>query len=326
MSSSNDYLVRRLRLRHLELLVALPEAGTMRGASARLHLSQPAISKMLQELEEGFGSRLFDRSHQGVQVTPFGEPVVHRARVMLNELARAQEEMEAMRAGKAAVLRVGAPSVTSAVPAAIVRLRARFPQVSVRIRDGRVRELIQQLLDGELDCVFGAVTPELLSGDALPLLESEVLLDDELCVLAAASNPLARRRGLRWADLRDAPWAAPPKDTLVRQAFMTAFLNDGLEPPEPGIEAMSSVTIGTVLRMDASLLCAVRMEHAREEVARGSVRRLAVSPAVALPALGLFTRRSAVGPTPVVREFANAIRASGRQATAPARSPRRLSR
>ncbi|TAM53956.1 MAG: LysR family transcriptional regulator, partial [Burkholderiaceae bacterium] len=63
MTGGADYLVRRLRLRHLELLVALAEAGTMRGAAERLHLSQPAISKMLNEIESGFGVRLFDRSH-----------------------------------------------------------------------------------------------------------------------------------------------------------------------------------------------------------------------------------------------------------------------
>jgi DNA-binding transcriptional LysR family regulator len=181
----------------------------------------------------------------------------------------------------------------------------------VQIREGRVRELIQRLLVGELDCVFGAVTPELLASEAMPLLQSEVLLADRLCVLAAASNRLMRRRGLRWSDLRSAPWVVPPKETLVRQAFMSAFLNEGLDPPEPAIEVMSSVTVGTVLRMDASLLCAVRFEHARDEVARGDVRHVAVSPAIALPSFGLFTRRGAVAQPAVLQEFARAIRRAG---------------
>lgn len=312
MTFGNDYLVRRLRLRHLELLVALAETGTVRGTAGRLNLSQPAISKMLNEIEGGFGTRLFDRSHQGVQANAFGVAAVHRARVMLSELARAKGEIEAMRAGASAVLRVGAPSVTAAVPAAIVHLRARMPAASVQIREGRVRELIQRLLDGELDCVFGAITPELLSSDVLPLLQSEVFLADQLCVLAAASNARMRRRGLRWADLQSAQWVAPPKETLVRQAFMTAFLNEGADPPEPVIEAMSSVTVGTVLRMDPSLLCAVRFEHACDEVARGGVRRVLVRPTIPLPGLGLFTRRTAIGQPEVVREFARAIRATGR--------------
>ena len=311
MRAGADYLIRRLRLRHLEMLVALADTGTMRAAAGRLNLSQPAMSKMLGEVEFGFSARLFERSHQGVHANALGTAAIHRARVILSELERASEDIDALRAGATAVLRLGAPSVTAAVPAAIVQLRKRMPAASVQIREGRVQELIERLLDGDLDCVFGAVTPALLSSDVMPHLQSEVLLADRLCVLAGASNAKLRRRGLRWADLRSAAWVAPPKDTLVRQALMTAFLNDGVDPPEPAIEALSSVTIGAVLRLDPSLVCAVRFEHARDEVARGGVRQVVVTPAMPLPSFGLFTRRGAVGQPAVVQEFARAIRLAG---------------
>jgi DNA-binding transcriptional LysR family regulator len=308
MSKGFDYLVRRLRLRHLELLVVLAETGTMRGAAGRLHLSQPAISKMLVEAEEALGAPLFERSRQGVHCTPIGTAAVHRARVVLGELSHAHEEAEAMRNGASAVLRVGTFSVTAAVPAAVVALRRRMPGASVRLHEGRVSELIQRLLDGELDCVFGALTTELLTSELLRHLQSEALVEDRLCVIADATNPMARRRRLRWVDLRGADWVAPPRQTLVRQAFMTAFLNEGVDPPEPVIEAQSSVTVGAVLRLDPGLLGAVRFEHARDEVARGGVLLMPVAPAVPLPPLGLFTRRGAVEQIPVVQEFARALR------------------
>jgi DNA-binding transcriptional LysR family regulator len=308
LSKDFDYLVRRLRLRHLELLVALAEVGTMRAAATRLHLTQPAISKMLLEIEEALGARLFERSRQGVQATAAGAAAVYRARVVFGELDHARDEVQAIRGGASAVLRVGTFSVTAAVPAAIVLLRRRLPRAAVHLRDGSVRELIQRLLEGELDCVFGALTNELLTSDLLRSLQYEVLLHDQLCVLAADSHPASGRRRLRWRNLRDASWVVPPKTTLVRQAFMTAFLNEGIDPPAPVIEAMSSVTIGAVLRLDAGLLCAVRYEHACAEVARGGVRRLAVEPAVALPPLGLFTRRGDAGKTPILQEFADAMR------------------
>jgi DNA-binding transcriptional LysR family regulator len=314
MNASPDYLVRRLRLRHLELLVALADAGTMRAAAARLHLSQPALSKMLAEIEAGFGARLFERSPQGLAANALGNAVVYRARVMLGELARGQDEVDALRTGAEGVLRLGCLSVTASVPQAIVQLRRRSPGARVQIQEGRVRELIRKLLDGELDCVFGAITPELLTSDLLPLLRPEVLLEDELCVLCGAGSALARRRRVRWADLHGAAWVAPPKDTLVRQALMTAFLNEGLQPPEPAIEAVSSVTLGSVLRMDASLLGAARFEHARDELARGGVRRVPVAPLVPLPSLGLYTRRAAEDPAPLVQAFAAAIRRVGARA------------
>lgn len=306
-----DYILRRLRLRHLELLVTLAETGTMRAAAQALHLSQPAISKMLVEAEDALDARLFERSRQGVLPTAAGSAAVHRARVVLGELAQARDEVGAIRRGASAVLRVGTFSVTAAVPAAVVALRRQMPRAAVHLHEGRVRELIQLLLDGALDCVFGALTNELLDSDALRLLQSDVLLEDRLCVLVADRHPLLKRRGLRWVDLAGADWVAPPKQTLVRQAFMMAFVNEGADPPEPVIEAMSSVTIGAVLRLDPTLVCAVRYEHARDEIARGGVRQLAVSPQVALPPLGLFTRRSGIATPPVVQAFAQAIRMAG---------------
>ena len=308
MDTKTDRLIRKLRLRHLELLVTLSETPTMRGAATRLHLSQPAISKMLGEIESCFEARLFERSHQGIVANALGSSAAFRARAVLNELARATEDVDAMQSGVTAVLRVGAPSVTAAVPAAIVKLRQRRPGAAVQLREGRVHELIHRLLEGELDCVFGAITPELSASDMLPLLEPVVLLKDELCVLASTSNPSVMGRKLKWADLQTAAWVVPPKETLVRQAFITAFLNSGVTPPVPVIEAMSSVTIGTVLRGDPSLLCAVRLEHAVDEVARGGVRRLKILPRVALPSFGLFFRRDGMERPAILTEFADAMR------------------
>lgn len=314
MKPSSDYLVRRLRLRHLELLVALADAGTMRAAATRLHLSQPALSKMLGEIETGFGARLFERSPQGLAANALGDAVVYRARVILGELARGSDEVAALRSGAQGVLRLGTLSVTAAVPKAVVQLRRRLPGALVQIQEGRVRDLIQRLLHGELDGVFGAITPELLTSELLPLLRPEVLLEDELCVLCSEGHPLARSRRLRWADLQAGAWVAPPKDTLVRQALMTAFLDEGLEPPQPAIEVLSSVTLGSLLRMDPTLLGAVRFDHARDELARGGVRRLGVTPGVPLPALGLYTRRAAESPPPLVQAFAVALRKTGLRA------------
>jgi len=301
MDTKTDRLIRTLRLRHLELLVVLSETATMRGAATRLHLSQPAISKILGEIESCFGARLFERNHQGIHANALGSSAAFRARAALNEVARATEDVDAMQSGVTAVLRVGAPSVTATIPAAIVRLRKRWPGAAVQLVEGRVHELIHRLLKGELDCVFGAITPELIASDMIPLLEPVVLLKDELCVLASTSNESVSGRRLKWASLLGAQWVLPPKETLV----------SGAAPPVPVIEAMSSVTIGAVLRQDPSLLCAVRLEHALDEVARGGVQRLKVFPQIVLPSFGLFFRRGDLQRPAILTAFADAIRNVG---------------
>lgn len=324
MAAGVDYLIRRLRLRHLELLVVLTELGTLRGAAARLHLSQPAISKMLVEIEQAFGAPLFERSRQGVRANAFGTAAMHHARIVLGELSRASDEMEAMRTGASALLRVGTLSVTAAVPAAIVELQARMPAACVQIREGRMEALMQRLLDGDLDCVFGAITPQALASDSLRWVQPEVVSADALCVLAAADGAPPRRQRLGWHDLQGERWVAPPRETLVRQALISAFMNQGLEPPVPVIEAMSPVTVGTVLRLDPTLLAAVRLEHALGEMARGGVLRLAVSPAAALPPLCLFTRRTEEPPTLLVRTFAQALKRASPRAIGRAGGKARL--
>ncbi len=309
LDSRIDRLLRTLRLRHLELLVVLSDTSTMRNAAARLHLSQPAVSKMLGELEACFGAKLFERSQRGISANPLGVTAAFRARTVLNELARATSDVDAMKRGVTAVLRVGAPSVTATIPAAIVALRARLPGIAVQLTEGRVHELIHLLLERELDCVFGAITPQLMASDLIPLLEPAVLLEDELCVLSSTSAPAVAARPLRWRDLQNAQWVLPPKETLVRQAFDAAFLNNGATPPLPVVEVLSSVTIGTLLRKDPSLLCAVRLEHAMDEIARGGVHRLNALPHVALPSFGLFFRRDAAERPAILTEFCDAIKA-----------------
>lgn len=308
MDTRTARLIRTLRLRHLELLVALSETATMRGAAARLNLSQPAISKMLGEIEECFGARLFERSHRGIVANPLGAGAALRARAALNELDLATRDVEAMQRGATAILRVGAPSVTATIPAAIVALQARLPGTAVHLKEGRVQELIHQLLERELDCVFGALTPELIASDTIPLLEPVVLLKDTLVVLTSVENRQVAGRHWKWTDLHAARWVVPPKETLVRQAFDAAFLHSGATPPLPVIEAMSSVTIGTVLRKNPSLLGAVRLEHASDEVARGGVQRLRVLPRVPLPSFGLFFRKDGIDRPPALTAFADAIR------------------
>ncbi|RYG57422.1 MAG: LysR family transcriptional regulator, partial [Alphaproteobacteria bacterium] len=126
--------------------------------------------------------------------------------MVLNEIGRAIEEIDALQRGVTAVLRVGAPSVT----AAVVELRERLPDAVVQLIEGRVQELIHCLLQGELDYVFGAVTPELITSDMFALLKPVVLLKDELCVLASTSNQGMVGRQLKWADLQAAQWVVPP--------------------------------------------------------------------------------------------------------------------
>ncbi len=307
MSQTADFLLRRLRLRHLQLLALLDSEGSLRAAAQVLHLSQPAVSKMLNEIEQAFDGRLFERGRRGVQPSDFGRVLIHHARIVLGEVERAASEVEAMRGGATATLRLGTLSVTNLVPAAIVLLLAMMPGARVRIREGAVHDLLQQLRDGELDCVFGAFTTDALAHNATDALHAEPILDDHLCALVSARHPLARARKVTWAQLADGRWVAPPRAALVRQQFIAAYLHRGLVPPDPVVETMSPVTVFDLLRRDPTLIAATRFETTRLEVPTG-LRRLALTERVELPPLCILTRHASAPRTAIVENFAHALR------------------
>lgn len=297
-----DYLLRRLRVRHLQLLTILDDSGSVRAAADELNLSQPAVSKMLAEVESAFGHRLFDRGRRGVEANGYGRAAVHRARVVLNELQGAAHELQGMRGG-GGLLRLGTLSVTDIVPAAVVRLLRRLPGSCVHIREGQVQDLIAALLDGELDCVFGSLIPATIESQPIEQLAVKVIFEDRLCVLVNATHVLAKKRRLRWADLLDCRWVASPRSTVMRQAFIAAFTNLGLAAPVPVVELLSPVTLRGLLARDDTLVGVVRFETGRQNEASNGLKLLEVDSTMALPPLCAFTRRTAAGLPEVVQVF-----------------------
>lgn len=311
MTLSAEYLMRRLRLRHLQLLTLLREEGSLRAAAEALSLTQPAVSKMLHEIEQAFGARLFERGRRGVLPNASGLAAIRLARVVLGEVGRGAEEIDAVQGGATGILRVGTLSITSIVPIAVVDLCARLPNARVQIREGRLRELLPLLHDGEIDCVFGAVPSEALAGQPVEDLRTDLIFEDRLCVLVSERSALADRKRASWSELDALRWVVPPRDTPVRQQFTAAFLRAGRSPPVPVVETLSPVTLMELLRLEPSFAGVVRFESARADSFAG-LRRLEVSPTMSLPPLCAVTRRKAIDATPIVLAFVDALRRAGR--------------
>ncbi|OGA73023.1 MAG: hypothetical protein A3G81_03335 [Betaproteobacteria bacterium RIFCSPLOWO2_12_FULL_65_14] len=300
-------VLRRLRLRHIELLTVLREQPTVRGAARQLNLSQPAVSKMLREIENVFGAPLFERSRTGVTPNALGQAAIRRATVICNEVAVTEAEVSALRSGASAVLRIGTFSITSIATVAVARLRAVQPGVAIRIREGAVSDLLGKLMAGELDCVFGALAPDVLGAEAIGELASEVIRQDRVSVVASSSHRLARARRLHWKDLLQEAWVLQPHNSLVRRAFMAAYFDQGLSPPSAAVEALSPITMAELIELDARLLGAMRSENVPLQQSRGQLVMLPVTPVAPLPPLALFSRRTPTGRSPIVERFVEAL-------------------
>lgn len=298
--------LRRLRMRHLELLVLLGSEGTVRGAAQRMALTQPALSKMLRELEESFGTLLFERTRTGVTPTAAGRHLVTYATASLNGLTAIGTDVQRIARGEAVHVRLGTFSVIPCVPRAIARLVRSHPSVSVQVHEGHGVVLLSAIAAGEIDCIVAALPPEQLQTADVDALRVETLYEDELSVVASPSHPLARARSLRWPQLGGMRWALPPAQSLLRRAVIDMHLRAGIAPPVPVVEMMSPVLLSQLLDRDPTLLSVMRTEQVEVERRSGRVRRLNLTPRAPLPPMSFITLRQA-GPR---QDMIDAVRAA----------------
>ena len=295
MSNRFNHTLHKLRLRHFELLDFLSSEGTVRGAARKMALTQPAVSKMLREIEDCYGSALFERSASGVRPNQLGLHLTRNVIVLLNEMRAVSDEISAIADGASSVLRVGTVSVIPRVPRAIAQLRVQMPQVRVMVREGTVLDLTKQLLEGELDCIVGALPPEILAKSSASLLKIEALSNDKLCVVASSAHVLAKKTGknkiLSWAKLNEFEWVLPPPSSLLRRAMVDVYLHSGLAPPEPSVELLSPLSMGDLLALDKTLIGVMRYEQAYAEQTSKRLCILDVRPDVRLPSIAFMTRR-----------------------------------
>lgn len=294
-----------LKLRHLQLLVALDQFRHLGRAAEFLSLTQPAVSKTLAEIERLFELTLFVRSTRGTEPTPYGDTVVRFARKVLADYARTTDEIAAVASGAAGRVSVGAMVVATPVllAQAVTRLKQQSRQTTVLVEEGDLTRLLPRLRQGELDLFVGRLEP----GYAAPDLQTEALYDEPMCVVAAAGHPLARRRRApRWDELAAQPWVMTPPWASSRVKLHQAFYQQGLNPPVDVVETASFLVTLTFLQQRQALglwARSVAWHHQRQ----GLVRVLDVPLAMALPPVGLITVKGQAL-TPATAQLMDALR------------------
>lgn len=280
----------RLTIRHLRMVVAIIEEGNLVRAAKRLNMTQSAVTKALQEIETLTRARLFDRTNRGVVATLYGETLAEHARLVLTQLAHAEEHLADLRDGTGGRVAIGTLLSASAelLPTAIARLRRERPKLVVKIVEGTNDVLIPALRAGELDMVVGRLSEQ---RDRLNVVQ-EVLMDDIACIVARRGHPLAERGDLTLADLTGWEWILPPQETSLRRQIDIAFREEGLEPPTHAVDSVSLLT-NRALLIDADYLGVFPAQVARREAASGAIIILPVTlRATAIP-IGITTRTNA---------------------------------
>lgn len=205
------------RLRHF---VALSETGNFSRAAEQVHLSQPALSRSIQLLEQECGAALFDRDRKGVVLTAAGRVVAERARRILLESGSMAQDLALLQRYQLGGCTFGAgPHPAAAlVPQLLARAINAHPELKVTVEVAQPEQLLEQLRAERLD-FFIAATDNLLFDDTVAVTP---LPSPTLACFVAAGHPLLRRKKWPLERLLDYPWAATRTTSEIRDTLFAA--------------------------------------------------------------------------------------------------------
>lgn len=253
--------------RRLSYFTCILEEGSITAAAQRLRLSQPTLTKAMKLLEDEFGVILFERSMMGITPTSYGEALYKRAKAILSDMQRAQEEIATLRGLAGEHCRIGAlPTVMGNVVAnAVNEISRRFPALKFYIQEGQTQALVRALRRRELDLVL--VYRSNLIGEHT--FAAHMLFCDRLAVVAGARHPLVGRTLVTVADLAPYPWCTAGNGNWP--CIEQMFRSEGIEPHEPRVDPGGAFHFVKGL-VGASEYLTVLPQHAvAAEIARGEL-------------------------------------------------------
>jgi DNA-binding transcriptional LysR family regulator len=264
---------RRLKLRQLEILLAVADTGSMAKAAARLAVTQPAISRAIADAEHTLGVPLFDRSTQGVNPTQYGHALLKRGIAAFDEIDQAVKDIEFLADPTSGELRIGTPAGISEgiVLAVINKLSRQYPRIVFHVATAADSTLLDQLREREFEIGFERLSGLVGEDD----IAAEVLYEERLIVVAGVDNPWLRRRKIKLAELLNEPWTWPPPGSSYDSLVVEAFRANGLEAPRPAIYA-SPLNLRISLAATGPFLAVVSAGTVSMPSKYPSIRRLPV--------------------------------------------------
>lgn len=287
-TNPNWFLRARLKTRQLLLLVALDEQRNIHRAAEDLHMTQPAASKQLKDLEDMLEVKLFERLSRGMEPTIYGETLIRHARMALTSLSLAHEDIVALKSGLAGQVAIG--SIMSAgmslLPRAISRVKQVAPKMRIAVDVETSNILIERLRRGSLDFLVARI----LEDDLDAALQYEELSDEPVCVVTRVGHPLQAADALALADIADAAWVLSPHGSVLRHRCDTMFRRAGLAPPTNVVDTTALLLIISLLQHTDSLHM-MPLDVARYYAQLSILSILPIEVPVRMDGFGIITRR-----------------------------------
>jgi DNA-binding transcriptional LysR family regulator len=306
-----------MELRQLQQFLMVVRHRNFSRAADALGVSQQALSHSIANLEKDLGTRLFDRGQFGAEITPIGETLAKRLRLITAELELARAEVDALQNGAKGQVTVGVNTVIGEriLPATIVRFAAERPDVSVRVHVSHSEGLFESLLAGEIDF---AVTTPLEPLDRYAELQHEPVgrgfAAEANYLVMRTGHPLARRRKIGLEDLRTYPWIDPAAFSSFSQRLIELFHEAGVAPPAY-ILRTDSINVCKAILLQSDFVCILGRAQTALEEEQGLLRGVVIPGLEATaPAYFCYRKRFAIQPaaTALLQTFKKVLQQRGR--------------
>ena len=304
----------RLRFRHLQFLDILGRTRNLRLTAEQMHITQPAATKILLDLEEIFDARLFERLPREMRPNELGLFTLRYAASALAGQKKFVDEFNALKQGGHGQLSIGAISGSAArlLTASVSEIQRRRPLLVLKVFEQSSDQLAVWLAERKIDLMIGRFTDDQQRAQ----FHYERLSPERLLVVGGPRHPLRGQPGLELSKLAHWPWLLYPPSTAVRKVSDDIFGGIGMAPTSSVVEttsflfALESLQLTDMLSLQPSTLV-------EKYVEKGLLAHIPVEVPDRMPDYGMLTRMDEV-PSPSVQAFMAVLRDVSLEAVMPA--------
>jgi len=209
-----------VNIKHLEHLIGLADTGSFSRAAEKLFITQSALSRSIQNLEDELGGKVLDRIGKRNELTPLGLDVVARARHIVRDAAELKQSAQLLQGGGRSAISVGlgsGPAALLLVP--LLKLAAQTPLMHVSATQGPVELMVQQLRSRQLDAMVVDMRRVVPSTD----LNIESLAELRAGFVVRAGHPLASKKKVCLAEIVNFPVASTPLSDEVTRLLIDQY-------------------------------------------------------------------------------------------------------
>jgi LysR family pca operon transcriptional activator len=286
----------RIKFRHLQTFVEVARQKSVMKASELLHVSQPAVTKTIRELEGVLGVEVFERDGRGIKITRYGEVFLKHAGAALTALRQGLDSVTQERIGDAPPIRIGAlPTVSTRImPRAMQLFLKENTWSRLKIVTGENAVLLEQLRVGDLDLVVGRLAgPEKMTGFSF-----EHLYSEQVVFAVRAGHPLLKARQSHFNALSDYTVLMPTRASIIRPFVEGLLIANGVPSLPNQIETVSD-SFGRAFVRASDAIWIISAGVVASDIEDGALAVLPIDTSETKGPVGLTMRNDAVPSLPL---------------------------